>query len=209
MPNRDVAGATPGAGFAPRHPGWQLEARGHRQPTGRELFPAEKKRLIREVLETLGVAARLKWPNDLMLDGRKLAGLLPRLRPAPRDPAVRQVLRRMTPALFGVSVTQINLLLDTLIASFLVSGSISWLYYSDRLMEFPLGILGVALATVILPRLSRRQAEDEAIWESFRAWILTHPPEASLQAFEKKLAGDGLSKDEIQSRLEEVFVGDE
>ncbi len=65
----------------------------------------------------------------------------------------------MVPALFAVSVTQINLLLDTVLASFLETGSISWLYYSDRLMEFPLGILGVALATVILPRLSRRQAE--------------------------------------------------
>ena len=66
----------------------------------------------------------------------------------------------MLPALFGVSVTQINLLLDTLIASFLVSGSISWLYYSDRLMEFPQGILGVAIATVILPGLAKKHAEQ-------------------------------------------------
>lgn len=66
----------------------------------------------------------------------------------------------MLPALFGVSVTQLNLLLDTLIASFLVSGSISWLYYSDRLMEFPLGILGVGLATVILPNLSKKHATE-------------------------------------------------
>ncbi len=87
-------------------------------------------------------------------------GLLPRPRLAPRDPGVRKILRLMAPALFGVSVTQINLLLDTLIASFLVSGSISWLYYSDRLMEFPLGVLGVALGTVILPKLSRRHAEQ-------------------------------------------------
>ena len=85
--------------------------------------------------------------------------LLPRPRPGFRDPGVRRVLTLMVPALFAVSVTQINLLLDTMLASFLVTGSISWLYYSDRLMEFPLGILGVALATVILPRLSRRQAE--------------------------------------------------
>lgn len=86
-------------------------------------------------------------------------GLLPRPRPGFHDPGVRRILRLMLPALFAVSVTQINLLLDTVLASFLVTGSISWLYYSDRLMEFPLGILGVALATVILPRLSRRQAE--------------------------------------------------
>lgn len=85
--------------------------------------------------------------------------LLPRPRPNFRDPGVRRVLVLMVPALFAVSVTQINLLLDTMLASFLETGSISWLYYSDRLMEFPLGILGVALATVILPRLSRRQAE--------------------------------------------------
>jgi putative peptidoglycan lipid II flippase len=90
-----------------------------------------------------------------------LAGisLLPRPRPGFHDPGVVRVLKLMVPALFAVSVTQINLLLDTMLASFLVTGSISWLYYSDRLMEFPLGILGVALATVILPRLSRRQAE--------------------------------------------------
>ena len=86
--------------------------------------------------------------------------LLPRPRLAPKDEGVRRIVRLMIPALFGVSVTQINLLLDTLIASFLVSGSISWLYYSDRLMEFPLGVLGVGLGTVILPRLSRRHAEQ-------------------------------------------------
>ena len=85
--------------------------------------------------------------------------LLPRPRPGFHDPGVVRVLKLMVPALFAVSVTQINLLLDTVLASFLVTGSISWLYYSDRLMEFPLGILGVGLATVILPRLSRRQAE--------------------------------------------------
>jgi putative peptidoglycan lipid II flippase len=85
--------------------------------------------------------------------------LLPRPRLAPRDPGVRQIGRLMLPALFGVSVTQLNLLVDTLIASFLVSGSISWLYYSDRLVEFPLGVLGVALGTVILPSLSREHAD--------------------------------------------------
>ncbi|MEO5343757.1 MAG: murein biosynthesis integral membrane protein MurJ [Gammaproteobacteria bacterium SHHR-1] len=85
--------------------------------------------------------------------------LVPRLRVNFRDEGVRRILRLMLPALFGVSVTQISLLLDTLIASFLISGSISWLYYSDRLMEFPLGIIGVALGTVILPNLSHRHAE--------------------------------------------------
>ncbi len=64
----------------------------------------------------------------------------------------------MLPALFGVSVSQINLLLDTVIASFLQTGSVSWLYYSDRLLEFPLGLFGIAIATVILPSLSRQYA---------------------------------------------------
>ncbi len=86
--------------------------------------------------------------------------LLPRPRVDFKDQGVRRILRLMLPALFGVSVTQISLLLDTLIASFLISGSISWLYYSDRLMEFPLGVIGVALGTVILPNLSHRHAED-------------------------------------------------
>ena len=87
--------------------------------------------------------------------------LLPAFRPAPKDEGVQRIMKLMLPALFAVSIVQINLLLDTVLASFLVSGSISWLYYSDRLMEFPLGVLGVALATVILPSLSRRHAADE------------------------------------------------
>ncbi len=86
--------------------------------------------------------------------------LLPRFRFAPKDEGVRRIMKLMLPAIFGVSVTQINLLLDVLIASFLQEGSISWLYYSDRLMEFPLGILGIALATVILPSLSHKHAAE-------------------------------------------------
>jgi putative peptidoglycan lipid II flippase len=87
-------------------------------------------------------------------------GLMPRPRVNLRDEGVRRIMKLMVPALFGVSVTQIGLLLNTLLASFLVTGSISWLYYGDRLMEFPLGILGVALGTVILPKLSRKHAEQ-------------------------------------------------
>lgn len=71
------------------------------------------------------------------------------------DPDIVKVRTLMIPALFGVSVGQINLLLDTMIASFLGTGAISWLYYSDRLLEFPLGLFGIAIATVILPTLSR------------------------------------------------------
>ena len=85
-------------------------------------------------------------------------GMLPRPRIDFRDAGVRRVIKLMVPALFGVSVTQIGLLLNTLLASFLVTGSITWLYYGDRLMEFPLGILGVALGTVILPKLSQKHA---------------------------------------------------
>jgi putative peptidoglycan lipid II flippase len=99
--------------------------------------------------------------------------LLPRPRLATKDPGVRKTLSLMVPALFGVSVGQISLLLDTLLASFLVTGSISWLYYSDRLMEFPLGILAVALATVILPRLSQRHAADDPVAFSYTMdWAL-------------------------------------
>lgn len=85
-------------------------------------------------------------------------GLLPRPRWGFRDPGVRRVLRLMVPTLFGSSVAQINIMLDTVVASFLASGSISWLYYSDRLMEFPLGVIGIALATVILPSLAEQHA---------------------------------------------------
>jgi putative peptidoglycan lipid II flippase len=76
------------------------------------------------------------------------------------DPGVRQIMTLMIPALFGVSVSQINLLLDTVLASFLPTGSVSWLYYSDRLTELPLGVFGIAIATVILPSLSRQQASE-------------------------------------------------
>jgi putative peptidoglycan lipid II flippase len=87
-------------------------------------------------------------------------GLLPRPRRRKGHEGVRRIMKLMMPALFGSSVAQINLLFDTLIASFLITGSVSWLYYSDRLVEFPLGVFGIALATVILPSLSRRHAED-------------------------------------------------
>ncbi|WP_434356755.1 murein biosynthesis integral membrane protein MurJ [Parasalinivibrio latis] len=75
------------------------------------------------------------------------------------DPGVKKIRTLMLPAMFGVSVSQINLLFDTFIASFLATGSISWLYYSDRLLEFPLGLFGIAIATVILPALSRKHVD--------------------------------------------------
>jgi putative peptidoglycan lipid II flippase len=85
--------------------------------------------------------------------------LLPRPKTGKFHEGVQRVKTLMIPALFGVSVSQINLLLDTFIASLLVSSSVSWLYFSDRLMELPLGIFGIAIATVVLPSLSRKHAE--------------------------------------------------
>ncbi len=87
---------------------------------------------------------------------------VPRPRWGPGHEGVRRIGRLMAPAIVGSSVAQINILFDTLIASFLVTGSISWLYYSDRLMEFPLGVFGIALATVILPNLSRQHAQGSS-----------------------------------------------
>lgn len=74
---------------------------------------------------------------------------------------VSKIRKLIVPALFGVSVTQINLLLDTLIASFLITGSISWLYYADRLLEFPLGLFGIGIATVVLPSLSKLHSKND------------------------------------------------
>ncbi|RNE94013.1 murein biosynthesis integral membrane protein MurJ [Marichromatium sp. AB32] len=91
----------------------------------------------------------------LQLPALARLGLLPRPRLALDSPVVRRILRRLGPALLGVSVVQLSLLLDTLLASFLTPGSISWLYYAERLMEFPLGLLAAALGVVILPRLTR------------------------------------------------------
>lgn len=92
-------------------------------------------------------------------------GLLVRPRMARAHEGVRRIVRLMMPAAFGASVAQINLLVDTLIASFLVTGSVSWLYYSDRMVEFPLGVFAIAMATVILPSLSQQHAEASS--ESF------------------------------------------
>lgn len=86
-------------------------------------------------------------------------GLLPRFRLNYRHPGARRVLKLMGPAVFGVSVAQISLLLNTLFASFLATGSVSWLYYADRLMEFPTGLLGVALGTILLPSLARHYSD--------------------------------------------------
>ncbi len=100
-------------------------------------------------------------------------GLLPKPTLGFKDAGVKRILKLMAPAIFGVSITQINLLLDTLIASFLAAGSVSWLYYSDRLVEFPLGLFGIALATVILPSLSKsHSSENPAEFSQSLDWAL-------------------------------------
>ncbi len=88
-------------------------------------------------------------------------GLLPRFSFVRGDPGVRRILRLIAPALLGVSVAQVSLLLNTIFASFLDTGSVSWLYYADRLMEFPAGLLGAALGTILLPSLSRCHANAD------------------------------------------------
>lgn len=93
-------------------------------------------------------------------------GVLPRPRWGAAHAGVRRIGRLMVPTLFGSSVAQVNVLVDTFIASFLVAGSISWLYFADRILEFPLGVFGIALATVILPGLSMRAANGDR--EGFR-----------------------------------------
>ncbi len=142
---------------------------------GRFAVPAATPLLLNLVLIVFAgaVAPRLEEPGIALALGVFVAGLVQlgfqvpfllrlRLLPRPRfgfaHAGVRRILRLMGPVIFGSSIAQINLLLDTLIASFLAAGSISWLYYSDRLIEFPLGVFGIALATAILPSLSEQHA---------------------------------------------------
>lgn len=104
-------------------------------------------------------------------------GMLPRLSLNPKfalaDPGVRRVLRQMGPALFAVSVAQISLIINTNIASRLANGSVSWLSYADRLMEFPTALLGVALGTVLLPSLSKAHATgDKEEYSALLDWGL-------------------------------------
>ncbi len=114
-----------------------------------------------------GGIAQLAWQVPFLLRLK----LLPRLRYSRGHSGLKRVLKLMVPTLFGAGVAQINLLFDTFLASFLVSGSISWLYYSDRLLEFPLGVFAIALATVMLPDLSRRHAAvDSQGFSSVLEW---------------------------------------
>jgi putative peptidoglycan lipid II flippase len=87
-------------------------------------------------------------------------GMLPRPEIAFADPGVRRILVLMAPAVFGVSIGQLSLLINTIFASYLENGSVTWLYDADRLMEFPTGLLGVALGTILLPSLSKYHSES-------------------------------------------------
>ena len=99
--------------------------------------------------------------------------MLPRPRWDPKDAGVRRILRLMAPAALGVSVAQVSLLINTQIASWLGDGPVSWIYYADRLMEFPSALLGVALGTVLLPSLVRHHAaEDPVAYSRLLDWGL-------------------------------------
>ncbi|MCC4116835.1 murein biosynthesis integral membrane protein MurJ [Aromatoleum toluclasticum] len=100
---------------------------------------------------------------QLALQLRPLAriGLLPHFDLNLSDPGVRRIGKLMLPAMLGVSVSQVSLIINTIFASFLESGSVSWLYYADRLMEFPAGLLGAALGTILLPSLSKLHADEQ------------------------------------------------
>ncbi|GAA5170874.1 murein biosynthesis integral membrane protein MurJ [Viridibacterium curvum] len=100
-------------------------------------------------------------------------GMLPRFDLHFRDPGVIRILKLMGPATLGVSVAQVSLLINTAFASWLPTGSVSWLTYADRLMEFPAGLLGVALGTILLPSLSRLNAAgDKEAFSSMLDWGL-------------------------------------
>ncbi len=144
-------------------------------------FEVPVKALAWGVLIAGGVQLLVQVPALLRL------GLLPRPRWGWRHAGVRRILKLMVPTLVGSSAAQVNILIDSVIATFLVSGSVSWLYYSDRLLEFPLGVFGIALATVILPNLSRKHAEnsreafsDTLDWALRLSLLITIPAAAGL-----------------------------
>ncbi|MCC6171005.1 MAG: murein biosynthesis integral membrane protein MurJ [Gammaproteobacteria bacterium] len=157
------------------------------------------------ILFAIGFASHATNPGVTLAIGVFVAGLLqlgfqlpfvarlgllswPRWRPAAEG--VRRIGRLMVPGIFGSSMAQVSLLLDTLIASFLVTGSIAWLYYADRLMEFALGVFSIALATVILPGLSTHHARGSMArfsatldWALRLVLLLVTPAAVALLAF--------------------------
>ena len=167
--------------------------------------------LLAPWLKSKGVEAIYALPVGVMLGGflqlaiqipaLKSLGLLPKLgvswraiREAAQDPASRQIATLMLPALLGVGVAQISLLINTQIASHLTPGSVSWLTYADRLMEFPTAILGVALGAVLMPQLAAARAKgDQNEYAAMLDWglrlvlMLALPCAAALLTFSQPL----------------------
>ena len=117
----------------------------------------------------------------------KKIGMLPTLRLNLKDAGVWRIIKQMGPAVFGVSISQISLIINTIFASFLVAGSVSWLYYADRLMEFPSGVLGAAIATILLPSLSKHHSDGHLVeysklldWGLRLTFMLTLPAALAL-----------------------------
>jgi putative peptidoglycan lipid II flippase len=162
-------------------------------------------------LSAQGIGAIYALPAGVMLGGalqlgiqipalRRL-GMLPRIRLNPQalrqawqDDATRRILRLMGPALLGVGVAQISLLINTQIASHLAAGSVSWLSYADRLMEFPTALLGVALGVVLMPQLAAAKATgDQQRYAEMLDWglrlvlLLALPCAAALLLFAQPL----------------------
>jgi putative peptidoglycan lipid II flippase len=121
------------------------------------LFDVPEKALAWGVLAAGAMQLLVLWPAMGRL------GLRTRLKFDPRHAGVRRVMTLMLPTIFSSSVAQVNLLVGTVFASLLVAEAQSWLYYSDRLTELPLGLFGVAIGTVILPQLSRHHADDDTV----------------------------------------------
>jgi putative peptidoglycan lipid II flippase len=127
-----------------------------------------------------GVMAGGALQLALQIPALRRIGCLPRIGLAPRalarswhHPGVHRVLTQMAPAILGVSVAQISLLINTQIASHLGPGAVSWLFFADRLMEFPTALLGVALGVVLIPGLSARRAQgDDAGYSAQLDWGL-------------------------------------
>lgn len=149
------------------------------------------------IVAALAVSSRLQIPVRALAWGVTIAGvlqlafhipslmrlgLLPKPKWGAGDAGVRAVLRRMGPGILGSSVAQVNLLLNTVVATMLAAGSVTWLYYADRLLEFPLGIFGVAIGTVILPNLAShyvqadRQGYSRSLDWGFRLCLLIGIP---------------------------------
>ena len=117
----------------------------------------------------------------------KKINMLPTLKLNLKDAGVWRVIKQMGPAMFGVSIAQISLIINTIFASFLLAGSVSWLYYADRLMEFPSGLLGAALGTILLPSLSKHHANNSTVeysklldWGLRLVFMLTLPAALAL-----------------------------